>query len=472
MENGAHANANLMLFVDYAAQYEAEGYRGLTSFLRFWDRVVKQVNDIPCAATQPGGDAVRVLSIHGSKGLEAPVVILADTAKRINHDNAGDGMIFDETLGVSTKYYDDANAVEYETFAHSVAIEKSNRDANAEELRLLYVAMTRARDRLWLIVRAKDPADALNKSAAKLSSGWESREDPIDPLVVSSSSSVSDWLLATALLHPDAKALRDLSGRMVSPTSSAGRLRIVIGAAPAADDLTPAEIVQEEMDFSPYLDYVYPYEDILRFEAKYSVWQLAKSDLHSVNSCVSRPAFITGDRLTPAERGTATHRFMCFADYERARMSVKDEIDRLVTEGRLTRVQGDGIDVATVEAFFGSDLFRRIRSADRVLRECRFLCEMPVRRLDPSCDSDEAVVVQGVADLVLIEPDGVTIVDFKTDRNCTAGELCERYARQLAIYADAFSIDYHLPKKTPYLYSFFLREAVEVPGIATESEKM
>ena len=349
---------------------------------------------------------------------------------------------------------------------------RGRKDTNAEELRLLYVAMTRAIDRLWMVVRCKDRDKALHGAALSLIPSQGRKDRAPFPYAVSSAGHMSDWLLFVCLLHPDAYGLREHSGLALLPSQSEGRLHVVMGDIPEPLTEEPAAPDGESMDFSPYLDFEYPYRNILNFEAKYSVSQLAKADRADVGACRSRPAFVTGDRLTPAEKGTATHRFMCFADYDRARVSVQTEINRLVAEGRLTPAQGEGIDVATVEAFFDSDLYRRVQAADRVLKESRFLYEMPVRRLDPDCDSDETVVVQGVADLVLFEADGVTIVDFKTDRGCTPEGLKEKYTRQLAVYADAFSVDYHLPKKTPYLYSFFLRQAVPLPEALTNSKKI
>lgn len=471
MEHGAYACANLMLFVSHAARYERDGFCGLTAFLRSWDRIIKQKKQVKCAPIQSGEDAVRVLSIHGSKGLESPVVILADTAKGTNQKDNTEFIVYDENMGIAARCYDE-DAVSHKTVAQMAVSRRGRKDTNAEELRLLYVAMTRAIDRLWMVVRCKDRDKALHGAALSLIPSQGRKDRAPFPYAVSSAGHMSDWLLFVCLLHPDAYGLREHSGLALLPSQSEGRLHVVMGDIPEPLTEEPAAPDGESMDFSPYLDFEYPYRNILNFEAKYSVSQLAKADRADVGACRSRPAFVTGDRLTPAEKGTATHRFMCFADYDRARVSVQTEIDRLVAEGRLTPAQGEGIDVATVEAFFDSDLYRRVQAADRVLKESRFLYEMPVRRLDPDCDSDETVVVQGVADLVLFEADGVTIVDFKTDRGCTPEGLKEKYTRQLAVYADAFSVDYHLPKKTPYLYSFFLRQAVPLPEAVTNSKKI
>ena len=471
-ENGAVAYANLMMLAAYAADYESGGYRGLTAFLRYWERVERNGGDVPGAVVQEGENAVRVLSIHAAKGLQAPLVVLAATSRAINQRDAQTSLVLNEELGIGSVVYDDAACVRSDTVARTAIAFRERRETTAEELRLLYVAMTRAQDHLWLMVRADDPAATLSAAASRLAAGWSAKEDALDPYLVASANKVSDWLLSVALLHPDAGALRELAGEAIRPVTAPGRLAVVVGQPPADPTQEAAETKGEEMDFSPFLDYVYPYEDVLRFEAKYSVSQLAKSDHRVANCCTSRPAFITGDRLTAAEKGTATHRFMCFADYEAARRSVSDEIARLVAAGRLTPEQGEGIDVATVEAFFDSDLYRRVCAADRVLRESRFLYEMPVSQLDPSCASEETVVVQGVADLVLFEPDGVTIVDFKTDRHCTPEDLIAKYTRQLAVYADAFASDYHVAKKTPYLYSFYLKEAIPLPDAVDQLKKI
>ena len=167
--------------------------------------------------------------------------------------------------------------------------------------------------------------------------------------------------------------------------------------------------------------------------------------------------------MTAAEKGTATHRFMCYADFDRAEKSVSDEAQRLVQSGKLTAEQADGIDIEAITGFFADDIYKRLCNADRVMRESRFIFEVPAIEIVPECESDESVIVQGVADCVIFESDGIVIVDFKTDRNTTEQALTERYTKQLALYAQAFSSNYKMPVKQCVLYSFSLRKTVVLP---------
>ena len=469
MEDGAACRANLLVLADYACQYETGGYRGLSAFLRYLDRAERFGGKVGCASVQDGEDAVQILTIHHAKGLQAPVVILAATSSSFNAQDRTKTLVFDETLGVGIDYTDIAANRKYHTLSHYVIAQRDQQESVSEEMRLLYVAMTRAQERLILVAHEKNAEKAV-KDAAALITGNDNESLALDDRAVNRVKKASSWLIATALMHPDADSLRRVAQTEIPVLPAKEALRVVIGRAPESPSLPETEQPTEEKDFSAYLDYRYPYEDLLRFEAKYSVSQLAKSTYDPVNCCTAKPAFVSGDALTPAEKGTATHRFMCFADYDRARTDVAGEIARLVSEGRLTEEQGKGIDVETVEAFFDSEMYARIEKADRVLRESRFLYEMPLRRLDPACDSNETVVVQGVADCVLFEPDGITILDFKTDRRCTEEDLIAKYTRQLEVYADAFSSDYRLPRKTPYLYSFSLKRCIPIPDGKNEKK--
>ena len=154
---------------------------------------------------------------------------------------------------------------------------------------------------------------------------------------------------------------------------------------------------------------------------------------------------------------------MCYADYDRAQQDISAEAQLLVEQGKLTPSQAEVIDTDAVAYFFNSDLYTAIKQAKKVMRESRFIFEVPASDIDSTCESSEMVVLQGVADCVIFDEDSLTVVDFKTDRNVTEEELVQRYTRQLHLYARAFSGNYKLAVKECLVYSFWLKKVVKIP---------
>ena len=463
MEDGASRRANLLMLAEYAAGYENSGFSGLSTFLRYADNVSKNGVPLAGASVTESDDAVRVMTIHKSKGLQAPVCIVAGMENKFNTSDSTAALLMHEQYGIGMRVCDSDRAVRYDTFARRAISIMEHDSSVAEEMRLLYVAMTRAQDKLVLVSGDKSFDKHLQNAAAAVTSGWKTSLDPIDAMPVKSVNKMSDWLMMCALLHPNGEKLRARVSMDIMPTQTAMPIEIKLFNT---DDEQPESETQKQQgvyaDFSPMLDYRYPYEKLLSVESKYSVSDLAKSVYSDNSEFKARPAFITGDTMTAAEKGTATHRFMCYADFERARISVDDEAESLVKSGKLTKEQAQGIDRESVAAFFENGIYSRICAADRVMRECRFIFEIPASEVCADCGSDEAVIVQGVADCVIFEPDGIVIVDFKTDRNTTEQALAEKYTRQLDLYARAFSSNYKMPVKQCLVYSFSLKKTVDV----------
>ena len=465
MDDGSSRRANLLMLAECAAEHESNGFKGLTSFLRYLDNVEKRGGEIPAAVVCESENVVRIRSIHKSKGLQSPVCILACMTDEFNLQDSYQSVVLNESMGIGLRICDDEAGKKYDTLPRRAMSYKETEAVIAEEMRLLYVALTRVQDRLVMVCADSKADKALQTAAGRVNSGWEGSADAIDPYAVGSANSYAQWIYMACLLHPSCASLRDMVNGNFNCSDAKGRVKVVISEAETADvdEASSGLPEQEQRDFARYFDFEYPYEKLLSFEAKYSVSQLAKSMYSADYCCTSRPAFITGEKLTAAQKGTATHRFMCFADYSLAEKSVDAEIERLVVSGRLTSEQGEGIDRETVRAFFDSSIYARIKSADRVLRESRFIYELPVKELDSTCDSDETVVVQGVADCVIFESDGITILDFKTDRNCTEYDLINKYTRQLQVYSDAFSSNYSIAAKPSYIYSFYLKKEIMIP---------
>ncbi|MDR1891962.1 MAG: UvrD-helicase domain-containing protein [Oscillospiraceae bacterium] len=505
---GKSALANIRILMETAREFEEQGQTGASAFLRYMDGIAERGGTLEAAGQSGGhGDAVRVISIHRSKGLQFPITFVAgcgQSFKRGNHEN----IVLNPRLGLSLKIYEDERQINYTTLPREAIRLQNERESIAEELRILYVAATRAQERLYFVAAEKKPAARLKEAAVKLAYGgvsdsgeWIVGEDDIrpsaeaanhengrgdpaclpgtaEPSAVLLADSFLEWLLFCALLHPDGGEFRKCSEVDIIPNVCDSRLEAKIVSLPLS--LTPYEanslyaaregsgqvhrpvptaeilaVVREQ------LAYKYPHDILRGVAAKRIASQLDKDE--EEYGCTLRPAFMSAVGLSPAQRGTALHGFMQYADYARAKADPRAELARLVREKFLTRAEADAVDINRVNAFFASGMYDRIDRSPQVTRELRFMEELPLSAVEPNITGydDEKIVVQGIADCVFLEDGELVILDYKTDR-CDAETLAGRYKSQLATYARALSRLYNKPVKECLLYSFYLSAEISV----------
>ncbi len=462
MTNGELRLANLRLLLEYAKKYEVSGNGGLSGFIRFIDRLQKSDSDLAAASTiSESANVVRIMSIHRSKGLEFPVCIIAGCSRRFNKERAD--VLLHPELGLGVKLKDAASLSRYNTMPREAVALELERGEMSEELRVLYVAMTRAREKLIMVTTVNDAAKTLGKLAPRLT-----EELRVQPYVVRGASSISDWLLLCALRHPSGGALRDLAGALPGVTVPAGEpwsINLIYpvreeiqeqerkAAAPAQSDEALKQEIERKMDAQ------YPYAALQGVQSKVAASDLAAREFSEQYAVTSRPAFLSEKGLTPAERGTALHAFMEFADYRKAGEDTEAERDRLVEQRFITQEQGEAVELDKVRAFFTSPIAKRILVSARVMREYRFTVEIPAGTLKPELTGEMArqpVVLQGAVDCAFEEDGRLVIVDYKTDRTKDQAELWARYSAQLALYRLALEQCTGLPVKECLLYSFYL----------------
>lgn len=472
---GEQKLANLRLLQEHARRFEQNGFRGLTAFIRYLDRMEEQQLDLPPAALSGHPDTVQILSIHHSKGLEYPVVFLAGLGNMFNSASTRDDLLLHPTLGVGMMRRDPNTYNRFDTLprrAVSLSIRQSER---AEELRVLYVAMTRAREKLILTMSLKHPDARL----ASLASGLNG-EESLPAHTVWNAGSLGDWLLTAALRHPSAVLLRQMAGvdsLSVLPCETAWHVDCVSVPRPDDEAPPPASTAAADPRLAAHIRgriaYRYPYLALSALPVKLAASDMAHATLKRESVARSRPAFLGKAGLTPAERGTALHTFMQYARYEAAAADPEEEARRLVCDGFLTQQQGASLDFAKIRRFFSGPLYERIRHSPRCMRELPFTVERPAQRFSPglpAADSpQDRITIQGIADCVFEENGALVIVDYKTDRIKTAGELAERYTGQLHLYAEAFASTLELPIADCLLYSFQLGVTVSV-GLPRNSQ--
>ena len=467
MKNSDNRRANLNLFIDLANKYENTGSKGVSGFIRYVDSAIGNKSSVKCGETKSeAANAVKIMTIHKSKGLEFPVCFVAACEKSYSTLDLKKELIIARNSGVGIKTND--GAFKFDTLPRTAAKLETVKENHSEELRILYVALTRAKERLVMLASAADWSKTLTAIASKIRG-----TERLDPFSVNTFTSYSECILSALLRHPDAHALRmkaGLSDKLVLPCETKLKAEIVNGDFEVDEILQ--EAVQEEGNeelleqIKERLEYKYPFEILNGVVAKRIASKLSSEEIGGVYFASKKPAFTGKGKLTPAQRGTATHRFMQFADYNKARISVEDELFSLVENGMLTEDEADAVDKKSVSDFFESNLAERILSSDKVYKEYAFTVSVPLSEMHPEIPVEaaegESIIIEGVVDCAFEENGKLIIVDFKTDRASDSDELVERYKEQLSVYRRCLSEVIGLPVAQTLIYSFRLGEIIAV----------
>ncbi len=445
---GAQRAANVAQFVHLAESFDQFQRQGLFRFLKYIaaQKATDSEPDVPAGTTE---NAVRLMSIHQSKGLEFPIVALPDLAKGFNEQDLHAEIIFDEVLGLCPKVKPPERGGRYPSLAHWLAQRRQKRGLRGEELRLLYVALTRARDTLVLSATLTEKV-WLEK--------WTQTQS-VTPQKIAGAKSFADWLglwfaqnvSASNLVSGETPWLR---WRLVTDAELAGVDSAEIeNRKPETETPAPDSAALKKLQI--VLGWNYPQPLATKQKAKVSVTELrrmAEESGDEAEQIFSRPKFanlksgIRNQKLKAAETGTAHHKFL-----EHFAMDKTDDLAaeaaRLVRENYLSPEEGASLDLTSLAAFWNSPLGKKISShAAAVRRELPFTARFTSAEIaeitgknSPTGMENEFVIVQGVADLVVLLPAEIWLVDFKTDA-LQASDLDEKlqtYAPQLKLYAAA-----------------------------------
>lgn len=464
---GDSAVANLRMLCEYAVKFENGITKGINAFVSYLDNLNERGCDLAAAESTNDDvvNAVRLMTVHSSKGLEFPVCIVAGTHKRFSTDTT-DNVLLDSKLGFAAKRRDTVLGASYNTFVRkALAIEKKHSEMS-EELRVLYVAMTRAKEKLIITGVKKNVRRYLASLASQLVNG-----DYISPYVVSNAKSIFDWVLLTALLHKNSVLLRGLATSYeMSVSDNDCMLNVFI-----VDDIDMNEsedgIIEEKIfdadsqllssEIKKRFDYEYPDSELCSLPVKVTASELSHMESgKSFDRILVKPAFLRDQKLTAAEKGTAMHKFLQYADFSLARKDIELEISRL-TDLRLTKAEAESLDVSKLKRFINSDLI-----TDAINYQChkeyRFTVNIPASSTGLTENSNVSLILQGAVDLIIIKESRIIIVDYKTDKVKTTDELVSRYHKQLQLYKEAVSACFGLEVDRCLIYSIYLGEYKEV----------
>ena len=475
MRGGAARRENLRAFFSLAEEFEHGGGRGLFAFVRHL-REQLESGEPPVPQTTHAAQGVRIMSIHKSKGLEFPIVILADLARPFSRMDFQSSVLVHPEYGLGPVCVDTKRSIKYPTAARLALERQLRREAKAEELRVLYVAMTRAKEKLVMVCARAGAAKHLADLCAVTSC-------PVRPETVEEQKCMADWILLPLLCRPEAAPLRELAGAdaaAVAGSDAPWRVEVHNGY-----DFAPAERAAEERaeETAPELpldtaalEWRYPYEPETTLSAKLTATQLkgrALDEEIAENAplpprlrSLAKPRFLEGAAaLTPAEQGTAMHAALQFLDFSTpaeegaVRAAVKSMEERRL----LTPEQARAVDAAALTRFLQSPLCARIRAAgERARREYRFSLLESAARFVPEASAGDEILLQGVVDCFFEEDGALVIVDFKTDRIApdALAERAEHYRPQLEAYSLALAQVIGKPVKEKILY--FLRRGEQI----------
>ena len=464
MPEGEARRARLQRLFELARDFEKRGWRGLHRFLD-WTASMRSRGEEPAFPEEGGSGAVRIMSIHRSKGLEFPVVFIGGTARSFNLADTRESVLMHPQLGLGPKLTDAARGIEYPTLARRAVARRLERELLSEELRLLYVAMTRARERLFITCALPDPEARIEKLAPGASARM-----PAQALLAMRCA--ADWLISAAL----GTGCRALNLSIAAPDGELDRVEVKNTRPQAAEPETgPEEESPAVPDLAARLDWIYPHRGAERLPSKLTATELKSLDGPDEEAAPLLPRTArrfrkpelegAGRRLDAAERGTAAHLALRYLDLGRigSAAEARAELDRLAAEGRLSPLEAGAVDAAALARFAASEIGRKIASSPRVLREFPFALLCGAERFFAGAEGEE-LLLQGVVDCCLFEPDGLVIVDYKTDRisAAEAPERAGRYASQLESYAWAMSQITGRSVKAKLVYFLRPGEAVEL----------
>ena len=459
MDNGALRVRNIHKLMSYIEDFESGGKTQVSDFIRHLDFLEENGKEISVADTAQV-DAVRIMSIHHSKGLEFPVCIMADLSSLGNRSKGE--VMYHPDLGFGMKTIDSGTMLKFNTLQRSIIDLCKTREEKSEAMRVLYVAMTRAKEKIIAVVTAGGRSqDGAVKKIEKLASSLEIQHGSISPYSVAESSSFADWLLMCALVHPDMKELRSYAGVDVQTISSCNSRWKFVLASEDREDITvsaaeePEALPDSELSALLKERFALKYPDIGRtvIPSKVAASLLVHSEQQMYHIASSVPAFMQEGDMTAAEKGTAVHTFLQFADMKDLDLHYESEKERLLQEGHLSSRQAEAIKPEDIYMFTRSEVYKCICSGGEVYREYRFTVNIDASDVDPTYPAEEKVILQGAIDCMVIDSDGIVIIDYKTDRVKEVGELSRRYGKQLYLYKKAAEKLFDLPVKKCLIYS-------------------
>ena len=477
MPNGELRQANLKMLFERAKSYEKASFKGLYHFIHFIERLQLSSGDMGVAKIiGENENVIRIMSIHKSKGLEFPVVILAQTGKQFNLMDLNESILLHQDLGIGVKYKDDELQVQYDTLTKEAIKNKMKVETLSEEMRILYVALTRAKEKLIITGRIKEYEKALTKMQEQVNQ-YPSENGKIEHILVKKYKKYLDWLMLVYLYEQE-NINQILNWNVYSKKDVLAENREL----PRKEN---NDIIQEfeennidistgiQQELQEILNWEYPNLLATTIPTKASVTQLKQLNqeykkVEDLEISFPKPKFLKSqdDKLTNAQKGTLVH--LCM-QYLRENVSydlqkVKDLIQDLLRREIITEKEAENINPYSILQFTKSAIWEELQQAKEIQREKAFYIQIPAKEIYQK-ELTENILVQGIIDLYYINKNGeLILVDYKTDyvEKGNEKEIVIKYRKQLDLYKQALEEALNRKVEKSYIYSTYLGKEIEI----------
>lgn len=457
-QNGEMKTANLKLLFEKAKDYEKASFKGLYNFINYIDKISKSSGDAGAAKLIGENDnVIRIMSIHKSKGLEFPVVFLCGTGKNFNTMDLKQNVLLHQDMGFGPKFIDYERKIKYDTLAKEAIKVKSQNEMLSEEMRLLYVALTRAKEKLIITGCDKD----IQKSILQ-KSNVAKENNKLDIVSIRKSKSYLDWLELVYLNNNLNDLLEvNLHNKNIEEENETSEEE-------DKEDIWNRKIEESKIEkINSLLNWKYKYLDSTKIEGKASVTNIAKGKKKELSEITKKPKFLNDEiKLGRAEIGTLVHLVMQKLDFskEYSQKEIKELIQGLIAKDIITENEAKYIDTNKIIEFTKSDLYKDVQNAKEVHKEKPFYIYLSSKEIYKN-ETDENILVQGIIDLYYInKEDKLILVDYKTDyvANNNEQELIDKYKGQLEIYKRALEQALNRKVEAVYIYSVYIGKNIRL----------
>ena len=478
---GEKRRANLDQLIEDALQFEKGSFSGLFNFIRYIEKAKqKEYDEGEANIYSENDDLLRIMSVHQSKGLQFKVVFLSSLQKNFNKQDLRESILLDEELGMASNYLDQETRIKYPSLQLSAIKEKMEEENQAEELRLLYVAMTRAEEKLIMTGVVKNLASYMEKHPVNEDIKIEDirgANSYLDFIMLAFSRSFTESL-ENPLVKLRTFTREALSEKKEEEEGEKFSVRDALYSYLAENYEKTGEEEEWDKDFS----YRYDYEESTHLYPKYAVSLLKKQAIEAVKEQGDKEGETRGESegLSEAEKsgkngqvherntekrekgigakiGDSFHHALALFDYTKG----LEQLPAILDEEELPLLNKEQF-----QTFLSSSLgecFKKAYREKRLFRENHFMRALPYHSLFPERPEEDEVLLQGIIDAFIVEDDGIILVDYKTDRVKNEEELRERYRKQIMLYSDALEAILGKKVKRRVLYSFYLGKEVEIP---------
>ena len=471
LPNGNLRQANLKMLFEKAKQYEKASFKGLFNFINFIDKVKTNSGDMSSARIIGENDnVVRIMSIHKSKGLEFPIVFLSSTGKKFNLRDLNTPILLHQDIGLGVQYIDSEKRVEYSTLAKEAIKIVSRKETISEEMRVLYVALTRAKEKLIITGMSKDiekafkDKDKMLNMVKKDNNNTYETNSKIDENIIEKYTSYLDWIelvyqnnrekginnIVSLQIHDKKDLIQNLQKQEVDEFDAEKIIKNKV--------LTLEKKADEINKVKNQLEWKYKYMESSKIPTKTSVTKLkeleenndiedlinfAKNKNRGSTNLTIKPKFMEKiHNLTPAQKGSLIH--LCIQKLDEKKEYTKKDIQELIenlcNKNIISSIEAQNIDIDLIFRYTKSELWEDLKEAKEIHKEEPFYINIPASKIYDEAEKNEMILVQGIIDLYYINKDGkLILVDYKTDYvpDGDVSKLEEKYRVQLELYKEA-----------------------------------